>query len=135
MSEIITVDDLNQIYYLRKDLERLKETIKEARTQTISSPSFEFHSQGGEKASSEERYTESTEHYINELINKQTELNSLIKAVEEFINEINDPVMRLIIHYRCVKCLSWEEVAIKLGAGNSAESVRQRYKRFILATF
>lgn len=51
--------------------------------------------------------------------------------VEEYLESIDDSFMRRLIRFRVVDGLKWEEVAIKMGGGNSEDSVRKAFNRFI----
>ncbi|MEG0430287.1 MAG: hypothetical protein RSA49_04210 [Anaerovoracaceae bacterium] len=59
---------------------------------------------------------------IEELMNRQ-------KRIVEFIASIDDSMLRQIVNYRCLQLLSWNEVALKIGGKNTAESVRLIYHR------
>ena len=51
--------------------------------------------------------------------------------VEEFIASIEDSRVRRIINLRFVEGLSWNQVADKIGGGNTDDSVRKVYERFM----
>lgn len=76
------------------------------------------------------------------LLNTQATLNKLsvdIQAercrIEEFIAHIPDSHIRRILNYRLVKGMQWEDIAIRMGGGNTADSVRMAYKRYIECYF
>lgn len=62
---------------------------------------------------------------------KISELQITLAEIEAYILSIDDTVMRQILEYRCIKCMDWNRVAQRLGAGYTDESVRQTYHRFI----
>ena len=49
----------------------------------------------------------------------------------EFVDSIDDPFLKMVVYYRAVCLMRWNEVANSIGGGNSAESVRQAYSRFV----
>lgn len=61
------------------------------------------------------------------------ELDLLEKTnkVEEFIASVDDSRMRRIISLRFIECLSWNKVADHIGGGNTEDSIRMAFNRFI----
>ena len=63
---------------------------------------------------------------------KISELEQKVKcsrpAVDEYINSLADPMTRLVVGLRVVCALTWKEVAIYAGRGQSVESVKYRYR-------
>lgn len=51
--------------------------------------------------------------------------------IEEFIAHVDDSHIRRILNYRLVKGMQWEDIAIRMGGGNTADGVRMAYKRYI----
>lgn len=51
--------------------------------------------------------------------------------IEEYIANIDDPLVRRIMVARYIECLSWEGVARKLGGRNTSESVRKICERWL----
>lgn len=56
---------------------------------------------------------------------------ALYNEIIEFINEIPDPYLRLIISLRYINALEWEQIAQHIGGGNTAEGVRKSCERFL----
>ena len=54
-----------------------------------------------------------------------------INEIECFIATINDSHIRRIIRMRAVDGMTWNEVADRLGGGNTEDSVRMAYNRFL----
>ena len=50
--------------------------------------------------------------------------------IMQFINTIDDSIMRQIIFYRHVSLLPWRIVAREVGGDNTQDSVRMLHKRF-----
>lgn len=53
------------------------------------------------------------------------------RDVETFISSIPDSQMRRIINLRFIQRLSWNAVAMRMGGGNTDETVRQAFHRFM----
>lgn len=61
----------------------------------------------------------------------EIELLETLNQVEEFIASVKDSRMRRIINLRIVENLSWNEVADRIGGGNTDDSVRKAFTRFM----
>lgn len=61
----------------------------------------------------------------------ESKLDLMVREIECFIRGIGDSHIRRIITYRFVDGLSWEKVAIRIGGGNSEDTVRMQFKRFL----
>lgn len=57
-----------------------------------------------------------------------------LSEIEEYIAGIEDSVMRQIIRYRYIDGLSWRQVAVRVGGGNTEDSVRKAQDRFLAAS-
>jgi len=57
------------------------------------------------------------------------EVQLLRKKIIIFIDSVEDSLLRQIIFYRCVSCMSWPQVAKEIGGGNTADGVRMRFDR------
>ena len=64
---------------------------------------------------------------------KISEIQITIAEIEEYVMSLDDSVIRQIIEYRCVKCMHWSNIAIKLGTMYTEDNVRQMYHRFVSA--
>ena len=61
----------------------------------------------------------------------EMEITERLNEVEQFIKSVQDSHLRRIITYRVVEGLSWNEVAYKIGGGNTEDSVRKAFERFM----
>lgn len=61
----------------------------------------------------------------------EIELLETLNQVEEFIAGIKDSHIRRIINLRVVDGLSWNKVAGHIGGGNTEDSVRKTFDRFM----
>ena len=61
----------------------------------------------------------------------EMELLESINSVEKFIASITDSHMRRIVNLRVINGMSWNEVADIMGGGNTEDSVRKAFDRFI----
>ena len=63
---------------------------------------------------------------------KLTEIQFQRKKIMEYINTVPDSMMRQIIYYRNVSCMSWNQIANEIGGGNNSDSIRKSYDRFFM---
>ena len=61
----------------------------------------------------------------------EMELLETLNEVEEFIASVKDSHMRRIISLRVVDGLSWNKVADCIGGGNTEDSIRMSFNRFM----
>lgn len=58
-------------------------------------------------------------------------LMETLNEVQEYINSIEDSRMRRIVSMRVVDSLSWNKVADRMGGGNTEDSVKKAFYRFM----
>lgn len=61
----------------------------------------------------------------------ETKLSEAVSEVESYIRGIDDSYIRRIINLRVVENLTWEMVAARIGGGNSEETVKKHFWRFV----
>ena len=65
------------------------------------------------------------------LANLELELLETLNQVEKFIANVEDSRMRRIITLRVIDNLSWNSVADRIGGGNTEDSVKKSFYRFM----
>lgn len=61
----------------------------------------------------------------------QNKINTEIVEIEKFLSTISDSYIRRIINMRFVLHMTWGQIAVKIGGGNTEDSVRKTYERYI----
>lgn len=61
----------------------------------------------------------------------EMELLETLNQVEEFIASVKDSRMRRIITLRFIENFTWNQVADRIGGGNSEDGVRMSFERFM----
>jgi len=117
----MTNKDLSQIHYLKKEIELNERRLKELNN-NLNNPMFLKDNNGD---AMKIQYLETK---VNSLKN---ELFEEMIAIQEYINNIQDSLVRMIITLRFVECYSWDEVAIAVGGGNSYDGIKKIYYRYI----
>lgn len=129
----MTKKELEQVYYLRKELEMWQTRLKELNYDIALSPKV----LDGMPYSKTNKTTSPTEDKairiadIHKIISgKRSEIELAINDIERFITSIDDSIMRQIVEYRCCCLMKWNDIAAKIGGGYTGDSVRQMYHRF-----
>lgn len=60
----------------------------------------------------------------------RVQIAETINEVEEFILSIDDSHIRRIVNLRVVQKLTWNDIAARMGGGNTEDSVRKAFMRF-----
>ena len=128
----MNLKELNQIYYIDREIEKDERELKELRASVISLT---------QEISDMPKTTnakDKTDEYISRILDleKTIELNLERKQIEKkrimaFIESIDDSRIRLIFHYRFIKNLHWVEVAKLVSPYETADSARMVVKTFL----
>lgn len=127
----MTAKELSQLYYLNKEIEqdkyRLAELEAAATNISVKVTGLPHVSGIGNKTALAVEIADLKE--IIEIKNRQCiiEYNRLMR----YVNSIDDSLMRQIVTLRHINGLSWRQVALHVGGGNTEISVRVAYKRFV----
>lgn len=130
----MTKKELEEIRWIQQDIERVEMILDELtakaepkirqvdgmpfqNTNNITDPT-------GDLAVEIDYYLEELRAYKGRILRKKAE-------VELWLNDLDDILLKQIIHLRCVELKQWEDIAIKVGGGNTADSCRMYYNRHI----
>ena len=125
----MTRKELSQIYYINKEIEMWERELENVTS--LQSPKLDGLPRGsetGDSTASKALQAAQISETINGLLAK---LQMKRKEIYDYIATVDDSLMRQIIMYRCISLCTWEEVAIYVGGGNSADSVRKLFVRFV----
>jgi hypothetical protein len=124
--------ELNQIYYLEKEIDMWRKALNRLQSRSLV-PSQEvtgmpFGSGTSDKvgnlAVSEVDITNKIEELQKKVYEEQYRLLKYIETIE-------DSLMRQIMYHRHVLCMKWNEVAMVVGGGNTADGIRMMHNRFL----
>lgn len=113
----MTKEKLRQLYYLNREIINDTEELVELKIKAREG-----------KNSEKEKIIEEQE---TRLVEKIRKCKSLRKEINEFIDGIEDSLMRQIMYYRYAKGMSWRKVAFMTGGGNTENGVRMAAARFL----
>jgi len=131
----MTVRELSKLYYLHKLIER--DTIKLSELEAQLQPGG-MNISGMPRNPSPENMMEKIVPLIIEIkerIEKQQEqyIRERI-TIEEYIQSVDDYQIRLIMSYRFVDLMTWQQIALLIGGNNTADSVRKACNRYLKKT-
>ena len=126
----MTEKQLNQIYYLSKEKKMWEDKLKEITE--IKAMGYENNGAGrsSDVSSPVAKLAEQREK-IREIISaKLAEISFVEKEILEYINTIDDSLIRQIMIHRHIELKNWAQVAKDIG-GASPDSLRMIEKRYI----
>ena len=130
----MTRKNLEQIYYLSKQLEVWQRKLNDIQADVALSPRVldgmpysKTNSTGDPTQAKAIKLAE-----VSKIVEgKIAEIKYAIFEVEEYLAKIDDPLISQIIEFRCRDLMTWDGVAMMVGGNHTAESVRQIYHRYV----
>lgn len=128
----VTVNDLQQLFYLSKMIDRMKDQLEDLREKLdLHSPTI---SDMPKAPGSKDKIGD----IVPEIVDKTRELEAEIQELERrsdelhaFIRQVPNIRIRLIMTYRYIDQLSWMEVAHKIGGRETEQTVSQTVYRYL----
>ena len=103
---------LNKLYYLKIDIENIREEIKSI--PTISSPQITGMPHGTGVSNPIEAYFLKKEALIEKLNQKIEKYTEELMRIEDIIEKIDDPEIRAIARMRFIQNMKWEDIGDKM---------------------
>lgn len=130
----ITKKELGQVYYLTREIRMYEQELKELEPEAKSA---QITGMPAAKTNVPKRPTEEKAIDLGELATiielLKFQCEEKKKEIYQMIQSVEDSQLRQIIVLRCIKLLSWKDVAKELGGPNNPEQCRQMYHRNIPA--
>ena len=124
----MTSKQLDQIYYLSREKRMWENKLREI--PDISA--MRYDGTGGSGTSSPVASIAEQREKIREIISaKLTEISYIEREILGYIGAIDDSLIRQIMTLRHIELKSWVQVAIAVGGGNTADSVRMIHDRYL----
>lgn len=124
----MTNRELKRLRYLHRDIDRLNDRI--AQLEDPSAPPIDGIPHGGGADLTARNAVRLTVLRLR-LEAARLDVMDELQKMTEYIEGIDDPLMRQIMQYRHINGLSWERVAVLIGGGNTADSVRMAHDRYL----
>lgn len=133
----MTLKELSQLYFLRREIDSLRERLDELRATATSAPIQTLSDMPASPHNGESR----VERYVVAIAELETLISDKLEAciqerirLERFIETIPDSRLRLIFTYRFDRGMTWTAVAWRLGGGETVDSVKHACYRFLEAS-
>ena len=128
----MTRRELSQLYYLRREINSDRERLAKLEAAATSTSPSSSGMPGGkgnvtDRTSIAVEIAELKSLIYEKICREEKELLRLMN----YISGIEDSLTRQILTARFINNLSWTAVAIRVGGGNTATTVRQRCNRFL----
>lgn len=134
----MTKQQLKQFKYLKNEIRMLREQIDNLKAGIVSDV---VEGSEGEFPYTKRRFTitgvdceeyeRKSKRLQKRLQRRVDDLMDLLEEINEYIEGIDDSLLRQIISLRHVNGLTWDQVAASIGGGNTGDSVRKTHDRFI----
>lgn len=130
----MTRKQLSQIFYLEKEQKMWEEKLREIEAeslikgQVLSGMPFANTNETSDKVM---EYAIRKQAIIGIIDDIKIKIAKQKEEIYSYIVLIEDSLLRQIVTYRCVSCMTWEQVAMQIGGGNTSDSVRKTYERSI----
>ena len=119
---------LNKLYYLKIDIENIKDEIRSL--PIISSPAMSGMPHGTDISSPVESYCIKKERLLEKLNQKIEKYTDELIRIEDIIDRIEDEEVRAIARMRFIQCMKWEDIGdkIHLDRTNCARKLKKYIK-------
>lgn len=143
----MTIHELSQLYYMKKDIQRLvdlrtekKEQLEELNSQSTGISGMNM--SGMPRASTPRNRIEEIIAQIDakereilaldqQIRKKRIRYEAVKQELEEAIDKCDDYRISLIMKYRFIDLLTWQQIANRIGGNNTADGVRKACNRYI----
>ena len=127
----MTKSDLEQIYYLNRELKMWETELERVRCKSLVGSPLPGNSHGSGVSDKVADRAERIIELENRIIAKRDEIQRLRDEAVAYIESIPDSLTRQIVYYRCVSLMNWRRVAYEVGGNNTPDGVRMIYNRFM----
>ena len=127
----MTSKELSQLYYLNREIESDKRRLAEleAAATSVTSKITGLPHAGGK---SDKTALAADIAVLKDIVKNKIERSLLeYKRLLNYIDSIDDSLIRQIMTFRHVNGLSWNRVADSIGGGNTGDTVRIKHNRFL----
>lgn len=132
----MTLKELSQLYYLTREIEADQKRLEEL-SEAAGAPS-------SSNLTGMPCAPHGVDSKVERLAAEIVDLQAIIAArriqciherarLERWISEIPDSLTRQIFTLRFAECMSWGQVALRVGGGNTVDGIRQRVYRYLKA--
>ncbi len=120
----MTNKQLSQLHYLKKEIKMHQERLTELQALAEIKSSVITGMPMSKSISDRIGYS------VIKIISIKDALSKLCEELTDYIENVDDPIVRLILTYRYINNFSWQKTAFKIGGGNTAQGLRMRLYRY-----
>ena len=120
----MTNKQLSQLHYLKKEIKMHQERLTELQVLAEIKSSVITGMPMSKSISDRIGYS------VIKIISIKDALSKLCEELTDYIENVNDPIVRLILTYRYVNNFSWEKTASKIGGRNRVSGLKKRLYRY-----
>lgn len=134
----MTLKELSQLYYLKKEIKYDKRRLKQLETVTVDVQAAKLtgmpytppliYDPIAEKVVRLVDYKEELQEVLQEAVKRKRKAEL---KITNYIESIDDSFIRLIFKLRFIDCKTWWQVAWEVGGGNTSDTVRMCCTRFL----
>ena len=125
----MTLKQLDQIYYLSREKRMWENKLREI--PDIAAMRYDGTGGGSGISSPVADIAEQREQIRGIISAKLTEISYIEREILEYIGAIDDSLIRQIMTLRHIELKTWVQVALAVGGGNTADSVRMIHDRYL----
>ena len=108
----MTKGELSRYYYLKKEIKQIEERIKEIDDTFLSANRINGMRYEKRLSNPQEQRMILIEKYDKRLEEKKDEALKELMKIENFIDSINDPEIRMIFRYRYIELMEWNKIVM-----------------------
>lgn len=130
--KLLTNKELSRLYYLKKEIEMQRKRLYELETIAKSCTATITGMPHGKEISNK------VGKYAPQIADLKSLLDSHLKKclfelnrLTEYIQNVDDPLVRQIMTYRYIKGFNWQKTAFSVGGYNTAGSLKKRLYRYL----
>lgn len=126
----MTFEEASQIFYVKREIDKLYKELADLKQQSFVKPiNISDMPRGGVSKDLFVEYTNSILELEDMIRYSLMKLQRERKKIEQFLDTIKEPELRLIIRLRCVNNMNWKEIGKEVGCERTTAS-KKFYKYF-----
>ena len=128
----MTKKELSRLYYLKKEIKLQEQRIKELEANAASCNQQITDLPNGSRISDKVGNYVAQIADLKSLLDRNCERRMYeLSILERYIQSVDDPLIRQIMHFRFVKSYGWSKTAYAIGGNTSIASLKMKIQRFL----
>ena len=127
----MTKKELSQLYYLQREIASDEQRLIELETAATSTTGRMGGISGGGKISDKTAIAVEIADLKTIIQAKKDMCIARYNQIMRYVAGVDDSLIRQIITYRHIDMMKWQDIAQKIGGGNSEDGLRKLYTRYL----